>query len=484
MQPLYVSQLSLAIAVYCSALATTPEFRPLTVTEWSKITELLKQLKLTPVDLLKKTEAELISLGISTEYAHRLWGLATRSITVGLTLSDLHNKGINLITRADETYPHQIKSKLKQSCPPLFYAIGNVALLNAPQLVVGFVGSRDINEADMQFTRQMVNKFVDQGYIIVSGGARGVDSVSVEQVLNLGGKAIIFTGDSLLKQLRNTAYVKAMCQQRLVILSSQSPSAGFSTGYAMQRNRYIYTQSHATLVVKSAYSEGGTWQGATQSLKKNYAPVLCWQQPCQGNQALIQAGAIPVTEQWDGSIESVYKQWQAQNCAQITPPDNVNQSQTNFLSQIEATDVSLQSSLSSQLKISCSKSNDVSIGISCSNEENKTISEHSSMESQSSTSSPISPISTLSAANIQNKLAAEKEEAAMILTPENKTDVAKSTKKRRAKTTASSKSKKSTTNLSTKSPKTTSKRRSNTKKSQNNGNDLVLLTQIDSTHAN
>lgn len=81
----------------------------------------------------------------------------------------------------------------------------------------------------------------------------------------------------------------------------------------MQRNRYIYTQSHATLVVKSSKGKGGTWQGAIQSLKHRYAPVICWQNHALGNQALIQAGAIPVSDQWDGAINTIYADFEQQS---------------------------------------------------------------------------------------------------------------------------------------------------------------------------
>lgn len=308
MQQPSISQVSLAIALYCSALKINSKYKHFTTKEWKKITETLKSNHLNPSDLLIKTKEELLHLGFTDAETEKLLGRAKSSVSLGMALSKLYSQGVNLITRADPEYPHHLKSKLGQMCPPLFYAVGTTSLLNADTKMVGVVGSRDVSEEDSRLTRQLVSRFVEHGYTIVSGGAKGIDSDAINQALNLGGSAIIFTSDPLLKQLRNTAYTHAMCQQRLVILSAQNPDLGFSVGYAMQRNRYIYTQAHATLVVKSSLN-GGTWEGANDCLKHKYAPVLCIQSKHEGNQALISNGAIPVTEQWDGAIEGALEQF-------------------------------------------------------------------------------------------------------------------------------------------------------------------------------
>ena len=73
----------------------------------------------------------------------------------------------------------------------------------------------------------------------------------------------------------------------------------------MMLNRYIYAQSEATVVVKSDFSKGGTWNGATENLENQWALTLCRNHlSCPGNKALIEKGAIPVEDDWDGSIQA------------------------------------------------------------------------------------------------------------------------------------------------------------------------------------
>ena len=71
----------------------------------------------------------------------------------------------------------------------------------------------------------------------------------------------------------------------------------------MMRNKYIYAQSEATLVIKADYNKGGTWSGASENLRNRWTLTLCRNQPSYpGNKALIEKGAIPIDDNWDGSI--------------------------------------------------------------------------------------------------------------------------------------------------------------------------------------
>ncbi len=56
------------------------------------------------------------------------------------------------------------------------------------------------------------------------------------------------------------------------------------------------------MMVYSDPKKGGTWTGAAENLKNNWCSTLCWDHPYPGNQALIHMGAIPIGEDWDGSI--------------------------------------------------------------------------------------------------------------------------------------------------------------------------------------
>ncbi len=97
------------------------------------------------------------------------------------------------------------------------------------------------------------------------------------------------------------------------------PDAGFNTGIAMMRNKYIYAQSDATVVIKADYNKGGTWNGAVENLKKGWSLPLCRNHLAYpGNKALIEQGAVPIDEDWDGDVEALGKERKNETAEQIS----------------------------------------------------------------------------------------------------------------------------------------------------------------------
>ena len=162
------------------------------------------------------------------------------------------------------------------------------------------MGSRNINEDDEKFTENLVKKIIKKGYGIVSGGARGIDSVSSETALSNGGIVIEYLSDSLLSKIKKRNTIEALREKKLVLLSASKPDARFNVGMAMGRNKYIYSQSDFTVVIKAENKKGGSWSGAIEALKKEYCPVFCRNNlQSEGNIELISNGAISITENWN-----------------------------------------------------------------------------------------------------------------------------------------------------------------------------------------
>ena len=108
------------------------------------------------------------------------------------------------------------------------------------------------------------------------------------------------------KRLKTGQTVKAIQNNALLLLSAVNPDAGFHVGNAMMRNRYIYAQSEATAVIKAEFNSGGTWAGATENLANGWCRELCWaNERYQGNIKLIERGAIPIDDRWDGDPSSL-----------------------------------------------------------------------------------------------------------------------------------------------------------------------------------
>ena len=293
-----------AIVTLCSHMCVGEGVVPLEPKEWSTLAKLLMDRQLQPGDLFAFSEADMKErLQLAGDQAQRLLRLIDRSASLSFEISQYENMGISVITRADEQYPRRLKRILGNQCPPLFYYAGELELLNCP--TVGYAGSRTVEEADIDFTRQTVRKTVQQGYGVVSGGAKGVDSIAEGEALSCGSTAIAYLSDSLLRKMRASAIVRPVQDGKLVLLSVVKPDAGFQAGIAMMRNRYIYVQSAATVIVRTDLNKGGTWSGATENLNNGWCPEFCWdQEHYPGNKAIIQKGAHPIDEHWDGDVMS------------------------------------------------------------------------------------------------------------------------------------------------------------------------------------
>ena len=299
-----MNERSMAITVLCSHLCVGEGVAPLEPKEYSSFAALLRSRKIDPEEVLRFGKQDFIQrLDMTEIQAERFLRLLDRSASLSFEISKYESMGITVLTRADAAYPKKLKEKLGNACPPLFYAAGDPTI--ATQSAIGFVGSRSISESDILFTQSAVRNVLNNGHVIVSGGAKGCDSIAEENSLKAGGAAIAYLSDSMIRKLRNAKALQAVQQGKLLLLSVVKPDAGFNTGVAMMRNKYIYAQSEATVVVKSDYNKGGTWSGATENLKNQWELTLCRNHlSYPGNKALIERGAIPVDDDWDGSIHA------------------------------------------------------------------------------------------------------------------------------------------------------------------------------------
>ena len=292
---------SIAILTLCSHLCVGEGVCPLEPKEYSDLVKRLTKAGKTPKDLFDFSAQDFYSvLNFDEAQTARFMRLLDRNASLSFELGQYRNMGIETITRADATYPKNLKQKLGNACPPLFYYAGDLKLLE--QQFIGYAGARTIGQEDLDFTIRTVKKTVALGYGVVSGGAKGIDTVSGTEALLNGGVSVEFLSDSLLKKLKKRDVIQNIHQGKLLMLSVTKPDAGFHVGMAMMRNRYIYAQSIGTVVVRSDLNKGGTWTGANENLKNNWCATLCWDHPYPGNQALIKNGAFPIQDDWNGYI--------------------------------------------------------------------------------------------------------------------------------------------------------------------------------------
>lgn len=290
---------SLAILLICSNLAINIKeetVRPYTTKQWNILADKLKNSSIERPSNFFKTNGEdwMRELYLSSKEVDRLNNLMSRAGQLGIELENLNQFGIKIITRADKNYPKRLKDILKIDCPPVIFYCGDLKILENEG--VSMVGSRNIDKAGLDFTKTIAEKCVLEGFNIISGGARGVDSIAQETGLKSGGKVVSFIADNLVKRIKKKEIREEIVKGKLLLMSAVNPKASFKVYTAMDRNKYVYALSKSAIVVSSDYNKGGTWAGAIENLKNKWVPIFVRKDNTipEGNKELLNRGAIPI----------------------------------------------------------------------------------------------------------------------------------------------------------------------------------------------
>lgn len=278
----------------CSYLGISDEesLKPLTMKEWNEFLDNVAQHGEQPSVVIRSDTNFFKEAGYSQEFTERMKKLLFRGGAVAFALDELTKKGIDIVTLFDQDYPKLLKRKLKRKSPPVLFYSGDISL--AQKIGIGIVGSRNIDEDGIRFTQKLVEKAASERLIIYSGGAKGIDTTSEKAAVESGSAAVSFIADSLLSKIRKKDILDSIINKKQLLFSDVKPDVGFSAARAMNRNKYIYASSYGTFVVASDYNKGGTWTGATEALKKEWAKVFVWNhKEYNGNQKLIEKGGIP-----------------------------------------------------------------------------------------------------------------------------------------------------------------------------------------------
>lgn len=286
-----ISSDSQSILLLCShlGLSSNPDPAPLTLKDWNPIARKLQAASMRPGDLLGLSESDLEQrLELSNEEGQRIARLLQRSGSLAIELERLSSLGISVLTRSDQEYPARYRQRLKESAPSVLFYAGEKALLGQPGIAV--VGSRHLDEVGQSCADYVGNACGISGLVLYSGGAKGVDSISMNAALNARGTAVGVLADSLEKSIRDPGHRAAINRGDLCLVTPYSPNSPFSVGTAMGRNRLIYAIADYAIVVASDVEKGGTWAGASEALRAKWIPVfvLDHSDMPEGNHMLLQ----------------------------------------------------------------------------------------------------------------------------------------------------------------------------------------------------
>ena len=287
-----------ATVLACSSVGLPRDvaIRPYGPRGWAKVATRLAARATGPGAMLgiSRTElAELLGDAVPDDL-DRLGRLLSRGPQLGFELDRLQSRGIWIRTLSDADYPTRLRAALGPDAPPVLFGAGEPSLLGRGGVAI--VGSRDVDERATELTRALAAAIARSGSVVISGGARGVDQVAMQAAFEAGGSAVGALPEGIEKRIRESATRAALADGSAVLISPYHPSAGFSAGAAMARNKIVYGLSDLAVIISSANGSGGTWAGAVEALSAGWVPVLIRDDDDApaGNRQLIDRGGRPI----------------------------------------------------------------------------------------------------------------------------------------------------------------------------------------------
>lgn len=226
---------------------------------------------------------DVMGLGYDREMAARIVELLSQQEQLDWYLKQAAKAGCMPVSRISEHYPLVLRKKLGVDCPGGLWMKGDPALLQKP--AISLVGSRTLWAENAAFAREVGRQAARQGYILISGNAKGADQTAQNACLDAGGQVISIIADSL---------ADCPADDRILYISEDGFDLPFSGLRALSRNRLIHAMGQLTLVAQCNFEKGGTWDGTKNNLKKGYSPVFCFQDGSRGIEALVGRGAMPI----------------------------------------------------------------------------------------------------------------------------------------------------------------------------------------------
>ncbi|PIC68944.1 DNA processing protein DprA [Sporosarcina sp. P16b] len=155
---------------------------------------------------------------------------------------------------------------------PLFmYSKGDISLLEVNKKRVAIVGTRHPSQKAIEITKKLTQKFVVEDYVIVSGLAEGIDTISHETAIAHKGKtiAVLPTNFKKIYPKENHELAKTILNKGL-LLTSIGPKENTYKSSFLDRNQYVANISDIVVVTETNLKSGtmNTIRNASEAGKK------------------------------------------------------------------------------------------------------------------------------------------------------------------------------------------------------------------------
>ncbi len=202
---------------------------------------------------------------------------------------------IHIITPDSEFYPKRL---LKiENFPLALYVRGDYTCLNAEN-ALGVIGSRTPSQYGEEATETIVSQLCDNGVLIVSGGALGIDSIAHRTAIECGGKTVLVMGCGHGSgYLPENSALRRRVAENGALITEFPPYTNVTPATFPQRNRIISGMTSGVVIAEAA-KMSGTFSTARHAIKQGrdlfVLPGDIKSGNYEGSNQLITEGAKPV----------------------------------------------------------------------------------------------------------------------------------------------------------------------------------------------
>lgn len=178
--------------------------------------------------------------------------LAIPSIsTIKQEIEETLKANIKIINYLDEEYPPLLKTT--EDHPPVLFIKGHAHLLKKASVAV--VGTREASTAAKKIAFEFAKVFGDNGLLVVSGMAKGVDTAAHEGAISKGTAAFLGGGIDVIYPRENEELYQTISHMGVLISEYPLGTVPMAANFP-KRNRLIAGISRGVLVVEAALTSG------------------------------------------------------------------------------------------------------------------------------------------------------------------------------------------------------------------------------------
>jgi len=244
-----------------------------------------------PESVLNATERELINVdGIDRALARRIISEEDFEEKIQLQLSRLNKSEARIVTFWDKEYPENLK---KIYDPPVMLFVRG-QLSSSDKYSIAVVGTRNPTPYGRHVAEKFSAEIAEYGIVVVSGLARGIDTIAHATTVRSGGRtiAVLGSGVDVIYPSENKRLAEQIFVSGAIISEYYMGSKPDAVNFP-RRNRIISGISLGTILVETA-ADGGAMITASFALDQNRevfaVPGQIFERKCEGTNKLIQEG--------------------------------------------------------------------------------------------------------------------------------------------------------------------------------------------------